>query len=134
MTTYLVDNSIWQKAGKSPAIAQRLRDISPQHLIITCPPQVLEYCHSARSLEEYAELREDMDELLAAWVHPSEDEALDIQQALWESGMPRAAGAFDCLIAAYAVANDAVVLNSDRDFGHIEAATSGAVRQEYVAE
>ena len=75
-----------------------------------------------------------MDELLAAWVHPSEDEALDIQQALWESGMPRAAGAFDCLIAAYAVANDAVVLNSDRDFGYIEAATSGAVRQEYVAE
>ncbi|MEF3404752.1 PIN domain-containing protein [Agromyces sp. CCNWLW203] len=134
MTTYLVDNSIWQKAGKSPAIAQRLRDISPQHLIITCPPQVLEYCHSARSSEEYAELREDMDELLAAWVHPSEDEALDIQQALWESGMPRAAGAFDCLIAAYAVANDAVVLNSDRDFGYIEAATSGAVRQEYVAE
>ena len=134
MTTYLVDNSIWQKAGKSPAIAQRLRDISPQHLIITCPPQVLEYCHSARSSEEYAELREDMDELLAAWVHPSEDEALDIQQALWESGMPRAAGAFDCLIAAYAVANDAVVLNSDQDFGYIEAATSGAVRQEYVAE
>lgn len=134
MTTYLVDNSIWQKAGRSPAIAQRLRDISPQHLIITCPPQVLEYCHSARSLEEYAELREDMDELLAAWVHPMEDDALDIQQALWDSGMPRAAGAFDCLIAAYAVANDAVVLNSDQDFGYIEAATSGAVRQEYVAE
>jgi hypothetical protein len=63
MTTYLVDNSIWQKAGSSAAIAQRLREISPQHLIITCPPQVLEYCHSARSSEEYAELREDMEEL-----------------------------------------------------------------------
>lgn len=134
MTTYLVDNSIWQKAGRSQAIAQRLMEISPQHLIITCPPQVLEYCHSARSLEEYAELREDMDELLAAWVHPSEDDALYIQQALWDSGMLRAAGAFDCLIAAYAVANDAVVLNSDQDFRYIEAATSGAVRQEYVAE
>jgi hypothetical protein len=45
----------------------------------------------------------------------------------------RAAAAFDCLIAAYAVANDAVILNSDQDFGHIEKATGGAVRQEYVA-
>ena len=133
MTTYLVDNSIWQKAGSSPAIAQRLREISPNHLIITCPPQVLEYCHSARSSEEYSELREDMDELLAAWEHPSEKDALDIQQALWEKGLLRAAGAFDCLIAAYAVANDAVVLNCDHDFGYIEFATNGAARQEYIA-
>jgi predicted nucleic acid-binding protein len=133
VTTYLVDNSIWQKAGTSPAIAQRLREISSHHLIITCPPQVLEYCHSARSREEYLELREDMDELLAAWDHPSETVALNIQQALWDNGLMRAAAAFDCLIAAYAVANDAVVLNSDHDFGYIEMATRGAVRQEYVA-
>lgn len=133
MTTYLVDNSIWQKAGASPAIAQRLRELSPNHLIITCPPQVLEYCHSARSRQEYGELREDMDELLSAWAHPCEKDALDIQQALWEKGLLRAAGPFDCLIAAYAVANDAVVLNSDHDFGFIEYATNGAVRQEYVA-
>ncbi|MCU1419890.1 MAG: hypothetical protein JWR57_1059 [Mycetocola sp.] len=133
MTTYLVDNSIWQKAGSSPAIAQRLREISSQHLIITCPPQVLEYCHSARSPEEYAELREDMDELLAAWEHPTEKTALNIQQALWDNGLVRAAAAFDCLIAAYAIANEAVILNSDQDFGYIERATSGAVRQEYVA-
>lgn len=133
MTTYLVDNSIWQKAGSSAAIAQRLREISPQHLIITCPPQVLEYCHSARSSEEYAELREDMEELLAAWEHPSETDALSIQQALWDNGMMRAAAAFDCLIAAYAMVNDAVVLNSDQDFGYIESATGGVVRQEYIA-
>jgi hypothetical protein len=133
VTTYLVDNSIWQKAASSPAIAQRLRDISAHHLIITCPPQVLEYCHSARSPEEYTELREDMKELHAAWEHPNESAALDIQQALWDTGLMRAAAAFDCLIAAYAVANDAVVLNSDDDFGYIEYATRGAVRQQYVA-
>lgn len=133
MTTYLVDNSIWQKAATSDAIATRLRQLSPNHLIITCPPQVLEYCHSARNPDEYAELREDMEELLAAWEHPEEQLALDIQQALWDSGLPRAAGAFDCLIAAYAVANDAVILNSDHDFGYIETATRGTVRQEYVA-
>ncbi|GAA4490055.1 PIN domain-containing protein [Microbacterium panaciterrae] len=132
MTTYLVDNSIWQKAATSAAIADRLRALSPNHLIITCPPQVLEYCHSARDPREYAELREDMDELLPAWEHPDEQEALDIQQALWDTGLVRAAAAFDCLIAAYAVVNDAVILNSDRDFGHIELATDGRVRQEYV--
>jgi predicted nucleic acid-binding protein len=133
VTTYLVDNSIWQKAAGSPAIAQRLRDISPHHLIITCPPQVLEYCHSARSPEEYTELRNEMEELLAAWEHPDERAALDIQQALWDAGLTRAAAAFDCLIAAYAIANDAVVLNSDHDFRYIQLATRGGFRQEYVA-
>ncbi|KJL32161.1 PIN domain-containing protein [Microbacterium azadirachtae] len=132
MTTYLVDNSVWQRAGSSRAIADKLRSLSPNHLIITCPPQVLEYCHSARDPHEYAELREDMDELLPAWEHPNEQEVLDIQQALWERGLVRAAAAFDCLIAAYAVANDAVILNSDHDFGYIALATDGRVRQEYV--
>jgi hypothetical protein len=46
--------------------------------------------------------------------------------------MVRAAAAFACLIAAYAVVNDAVVLNADHDFGYIESATGGLVRQEYV--
>lgn len=133
MTTYLVDNSVWQKAGTNPVIARRLRELSPNHLIITCPPQVLEYCHSARTPQEYAELREDMGELLPAWEHPSARLELDIQQALWDTGLVRAVAAFDCLIAAYAVANDAVVLNSDRHFGYIEQATDGLVRQEYVA-
>ncbi|CAN5406011.1 hypothetical protein BH09ACT1_BH09ACT1_21420 [soil metagenome] len=133
MTTFLVDNSIWQKAGSSPAIAKRLREIYSQHLFVTCPPQVLEYCHSARTPAEYAELRADMDELLAAWEHPTQRDALDLQQALWASGLVRAATAFDCLIAAYAVANDALVLNSDHDFGYIERATDGLVRQEYIA-
>ena len=132
MTTYLVDNSIWQKASTSKAIATRLRELSPTHLIITCPPQVLEYCHSARSPEEYQELRADMEQLLPAWEHPDEQQALEIQQALWDSGLMRAAAAFDCLIAAYAVANDAVILNADQDFGFIEIATRGAVRQEYI--
>lgn len=134
MATYLVDNSIWQKAARSTTIAARLRSISPQHLIMTCPPQVLEYCHSARTKAEYADLREDMEYLLPALEHPSTNQALEIQHALWKTGRPRAAGAFDCLIAAYAVVNDAIILNSDHDFGYIESATNGAVRQEFVPE
>ncbi len=75
-----------------------------------------------------------MDGLLAAWVHPDESMASEIQQALWDSGLIRAAAAFDCLIAAYAVVNDAIILNSDRDFGYIEMATGGLIRQEYIPE
>jgi predicted nucleic acid-binding protein len=134
MTTFLVDNSIWQKAGRSAPIAERLRELSSSHLIITCPPQVLEYCHSARSPAEYAELRAEMEAFLPAWEHPAVEIVLNVQEALWASGRVRAAAAIDCLIAAYALANDAVVLNSDHDFGHIEAATDGAVHQEFVAE
>jgi len=134
VTTYLVDNSIWQKANRSEAIAVRLRALSPQHLIVTCPPQVVDYCHSARNATEYAELRGDMDSLLPALTHPSERQALDIQQALWNRGLTRAAGSFDCLIAAYAAVNDAIILNSDRDFAYIAAATFGIVRQEFVSE
>ncbi|WP_417555029.1 VapC toxin family PIN domain ribonuclease [Microbacterium sp.] len=132
MTTYLVHDSIWQMAGRSDVIANRLRELSPNNLIITCPPQVLEYCSSARNAEEYTELRSDMDRLLPAWEHPDQAQVLDIQQSLWDAGMVRAAAAFDYLIAAYAVVNDAVVLNADHDFGYIESATGGLVRQEYV--
>ncbi|MGO1539526.1 MAG: PIN domain-containing protein [Leucobacter sp.] len=137
MTAYLVDNSVWQKAHRSTRIADRLRAISPHHLIITCPPQVLEFCHSARSADEYTKFREAMDDLLPAWEHPSESDALDIQQALWNTGLLRAAAAIDCLIAAYAVVNEAVVLNSDRDFTYIELATKDTditFHQEYIAE
>lgn len=133
MTTYLVDNSVWRQAGSSAAIARRLREISIHDLLITCPPQVIEYCRSARTPEEYRALRDDMDDLLPAWQRPALAQALDIQQALWESDLPRTASALDCLIAAYAVENDAVILNCDPDFADIASATQGAVRQEFIA-
>jgi predicted nucleic acid-binding protein len=59
---------------------------------------------------------------------------LDLQQELWEGGLICAVGAFDCWIAAYAVVNEAVLLNSDRDFGCLSRVTGGVVQQEYVAE
>ena len=133
MTTYLVDNSVWRQAGTSPTITRRLREISTHDLLITCPPQVIEYCRGAETPEEYRALRDDMDDLLPAWQRPALSQALDIQQALWESDLPRAATAVDCLIAAYAVENDAVILHSHPDFADIASATHGAVRQEYIA-
>ncbi len=73
-----------------------------------------------------------MGALLPALKHPTAIQSLDIQHALWDHGLIRAAGAFACLIAAYAVVNDAIILNSDHDFGFIADATSGVVRLEFV--
>ncbi|MFT4234147.1 MAG: hypothetical protein QM607_03990 [Microbacterium sp.] len=74
-----------------------------------------------------------MEALFEAEAHPSAQQTLDLQQSLWKVGLARAAPAIDCLIAAYAVVNDAVVLNCDHDFGFLEIATEGLVRQEYIA-
>jgi predicted nucleic acid-binding protein len=51
--------------------------------------------------------------------------------ALWGSGLVRAAGSVDILIAGYAIANDATVLTADHDFDHI--ATVSDLQREYVA-
>ena len=72
-----------------------------------------------------------MENLLPALAHLTASHALDLQQALRNRGLIRAAGAFDCLIAAYAVVDDAIIQNSDRDFGLIADATGGTVRREF---
>lgn len=44
---------------------------------------------------------------------------LAVQNALWTNGLLRAAGALDTVIADYAIANNAVILDYDRDFAHV---------------
>ncbi|MCL2090230.1 MAG: PIN domain-containing protein [Micrococcales bacterium] len=134
MTDYLVDNSVWARlAGGDTAVAARLRRIerAPSDLFVTCPPQVLEFCHSARTPAEHAHYREQISLGFPLEHAPDESLVLDIQSALWRSGLVRAAGSLDILIAGYAIANDATVLAADRDFDHIAAVTD--LRHEYVA-
>ncbi|MDR6169719.1 MULTISPECIES: PIN domain-containing protein [unclassified Curtobacterium] len=133
MSAYIVDNSVWWKAGRHPAIATRLRAVSTQDLILTCPPQVLEYCFSARDAAEHAEFRRDMEVFFPAEEHPSAADVLTLQSALWNGGYVRGAGAVDSLIAAYAIANEAIVLTADRDYDHI-AAVVPDFRHEYLPE
>lgn len=134
MTDYLVDNSVWARlASGDPAIRDRLERIarSPSDLFVTCPPQVVEFCHSARSPEEHAHYREQISLGFPLERAPDETLAVGIQSALWNAGLVRAAGTVDILIAAYAIANDATVLSADRDFEHIAAVCDLAY--EYVA-
>lgn len=134
MTDYLVDNSVWGRlATGDPEIATRLRRIerAPADLFVTCPPQVLEFCHSARTPDEHSVYREQISLGFPLEHAPDESLVLDIQSALWESGLVRSAGAVDILIAGYAIVNDATVLSADHDFDHI--ARVSDLKHEYVA-
>lgn len=134
MTDYLVDNSVWARlASGDTGITARLRRIerAPADLFVTCAPQVLEFCHSARTPEEHARYREQISLGFPLEHAPDESLALDIQSALWNAGLIRAAGSLDILIAGYAIANDATVLTADHDFDHI--ATVSDLQHEYIA-
>lgn len=133
MTDYLVDNSVWARlASGDPGVTARLRRIerAPADLFVTCPPQVLEFCHSARTPPEHALYRERISLGFPLEHAPDESLVLDIQAALWNAGLVRAASSLDILIAAYAIVNDATVLAADRDFVHIAAVTD--LMHEYI--
>jgi predicted nucleic acid-binding protein len=134
VSDYLVDNSAWSRlALGDQAVTARLRQIerAPSDLFVTCPPQVLEFCHSARTPEEHALHRTQICLGFPLERAPDESLVLDIQGRLWVGGLVRAAGAVDILIAGYAIVNDAIVLAADHDFGHIAAVSD--LRHEYVA-
>lgn len=134
MTDYLVDNSVWARlASGDPGVTARLRRIerAPADLFVTCPPQILEFCHSARTPEEHANFREQISLGFPLERAPGESLVLGIQSALWNAGLVRAAGSLDILIAGYAIVNDATVLSADRDFAHIARVTD--LECEYLA-
>ncbi|MFW0795367.1 PIN domain-containing protein [Gordonia sp. CPCC 205515] len=134
MTDYLVDNSVWARLAAGDAgITARLRRIerAPADLFVTCPPQVLEFCHSARTHEEHVHYREQISLGFLLEHAPDESLVLDIQAELWNAGLVRAAGSIEILIAGYAIVNDATVLAADRDFEHIARVT--ALQFEYIA-
>lgn len=132
MTIYIVDQSIWSRIERTPTLDAYVRQVARDHTIVTCPPQALEYCHAARNPTEFRERRDDMDAFLPLRRHPTHDDVLDVQQALWGNGLMRAAGAVDVLIASYAIVNDAAVLSADRDYDAIVRATGGRLRHQLV--
>lgn len=134
MTYYLIDNSVWARLESGdPAIVERMGEIecSPSDLVVTCPPQVLELCHSARTSAEHERYREKASLGFELERTPDESLVLSIQSALWNAGLVRAAGPLDILIAAYAILNDVTVLSADHDFTHIASVTE--LQHEYIA-
>lgn len=133
LSPYIVDTSVWHKSRKYPRIQQRFEEVRHHHTILAVPLQVLELCHSAPSAAAYRGLyRPRVENLLPAPQHPTIKDALDLQQQLWDAGLMRAAGAPDVLIASYALVNDAVILCADKDYLHLQEATGGKLRVEYL--
>lgn len=134
MTDFLVDNSVWARlALADPGVTARLRRIerAPADLFVTCPPQVLEFCHSARTPADHDVYRERIQLGFPLERAPDESLVLDIQSALWHAGVVCAAGAVDILIAGYAILNAATILTSDHDFDHIAQVTD--LSHEFIA-
>ncbi len=104
---------------------QLLARHSPWAMLV-CPPVVAEVGFSARSGNDHDAVRKFLGEFADCEIHPSSALVLDIQGALFNSGLVRAVGAVDTVIAAYAVANVATVLHYDHDFEHI-----GCLREDF---
>lgn len=99
-------------------------------LVSTCDLLDLELSQGAQSPAELRRLRE-VRRTTHAWVPMPEDgwtRALDVQAELVASGMARAAGVADLLIAATAELNGLAVLHYDRDFEHIAHITGQSQR------
>lgn len=132
---YLLDASVLLRLGSSPAIDARLSQLSAAHPLFCCPIPLLEYCFAAGNAAEYRELRADIDLLAPAPVPPETALVLDLQQALWERGLARAADAGRVLTAATAVANGLTLLTADPSYRHLATASGGGrLRIEVLGE
>lgn len=122
MTLVLVDNSVWQRLAHQQTVRaayHALIDESRPEEILRCDVQVAEIAFSARNAADLDTLQEALSEFRDAPATPGAEMVLDIQRRLWGAGLGRAVGAVDTVIAAYALANDAMVVHYDSDFEHI---------------
>ncbi len=131
---FIVDNSVWGRLRTTPAVRTALTALinaySPSAIMI-CPPSVAEYGFSASTGGDHTRVMAQLKAFPECPQAPTSVEVLEMQNRLWNSGLLRAVGAMDTLIAAYALRNDAAVLHYDRDFEHVAAVTPG-FRHEWV--
>jgi len=135
LSRYLVDNSIWSRVATDEGMRSLVEGLhaSLADVIVTCPPQVLEFCHPARTVADYLERRAVMEAFEPLRLRPEAFELLDVQEALWRAGLVRAVGPVDIEIAGWALVNDAVVLSADHDYALVAQALDGRLMQMYVA-
>ena len=126
---YLIDTSGLFRIFKSDVRAA-WSDHLAAGVIAICPIVELEFLYSARSLADRLEKRRLLGDLFG-WVPMYDggyDRALEVQQALTETGAHRSAGAVDLLIAATAERERLIVLTDDRDSQAVAAITGQPVQ------
>lgn len=118
LTTYLVDNSVWQRLGRSTDVEGAMRVITAHgHRFASCSASLDEASYSARSLDDLR-LRARLGEMTAFLDTTPETDLMvrQIRKGLFAAGMGRAAGVVDVQIAAVAISHHATVLHYDQDF------------------
>jgi predicted nucleic acid-binding protein len=126
---YLIDTSGLFRIFKSD-VRKAWSDHLAAGVIAICPIVELEFLYSARSLADRLEKRRLLGDLFG-WVPMYDggyDRALEVQQALTETGAHRSAGAVDLLIAATAERERLIVLTDDRDSQAVAAITGQPVQ------
>lgn len=114
---FLIDTSAAARMTQ-PAVAERLRPLIEAGLVATCAVLDAEALFSARSADEYAQLRADRRD--AYEYLPTDDEhwqsAFDAQFRLAQSGRYRAVGISDLLTSVIASRHRLTVVHYDADF------------------
>jgi predicted nucleic acid-binding protein len=118
MIHYLIDSSALWRILRDDKVRESWSDVLTANAIGSCNPQRIEFIRSARSINEY----EDMRDMFAAlypnvavpkgawrWIDSA-------QYRLLRHGAHRALSAVDLLICATAADRDLVVLHDDADF------------------
>lgn len=114
---FLVDTSAAARMTH-PEISERLRPLIEDGLVATCAVLDAEALFSARSADEYAQLRADRRD--AYEYLPTDDEhwqsAFDAQSRLAQSGRHRSVGIADLLTSVLASRHRMTVVHYDSDF------------------
>jgi predicted nucleic acid-binding protein len=129
---YVVDTSVWARLNRCPEIKTALDRYFSQGVICVALPTLLEIGFTARTPQAWDEQMETFQTFVR--LSPgitTGDIALNMQSALWHQGKIRAAGAFDTLIAAIAVENNATLVHYDRDYEHLSQAYP-SLNQEWI--
>jgi predicted nucleic acid-binding protein len=118
MIRYLIDSSALWRILRDDKVRESWSDVLTANAIGSCNPQRIEFIRSARSINEY----EDMRDMFAA-LYPN----VAVPKGAWQwidsaqyrllrYGAHRALSAVDLLICATAADRDLVVLHDDADF------------------
>lgn len=128
VATLLAHTSAYARLHQ-PAVFDRLAPLLERGLVATCSIVDLEILYSARSRDDYEEVREERAALERLEISQRDwDRALDVQRALAQTSQHRVAGIPDLLVAAVAERHRVAVLHYDHDFEQIAVITGQPVQ------
>lgn len=129
VTRYLADKSALARLHL-PGVREELEPLMTRALVGICGVTELEMLYSARSIQERARMKEQLEASLDRIDTPEDiwEQAAQIQEALTEQAQHRSASIPDLIVAATARARGLEILHYDRDFDTIARFTDQPAR------